>query len=175
MDLPPGLRKLALTAHVTTSVGWLGAVAAFLVLAIAGLRSEDPQVVRSAYIAMGLTAWYLILPLCLASLASGVIQALGTPWGLFRHYWVLIKFLITVLSTLILFVHMRPITYVAGVAASSALATGDLRRLRMQLAADAAFALVALLANTVLSVYKPRGLTRYGWRKQREERAQLQL
>ncbi len=175
MVLAPGLRKLALTAHVTTSVGWLGAVAAFLVLSVAGLRSEDPQIARSAYVAMGLTAWYLILPLCLASLATGLVQSLVTPWGLFRHYWVLIKFLITVLSTLILFVHMRPITYVAGVAASGALAAGDLRRLRIQLAADAAFALVALLVNTVLSIYKPRGLTRYGWRKQREERARPQV
>lgn len=29
----PRLRKLTLTAHVTASVGWLGAVTAFLVLA----------------------------------------------------------------------------------------------------------------------------------------------
>jgi hypothetical protein len=28
-----------------------------------------------------------------------------------------------------------------------------------------------LIVATVLSVFKPRGMTRYGWRKQREERA----
>ena len=50
----------------------------------------------------------------------------------------------------------------------------DLRRIRIQLAFDAAAALVALLVNTTLSVYKPRGLTKYGWRKQREQRAPAQ-
>jgi hypothetical protein len=59
----PGLRKLALTAHVTSSVGWLGAVAGFLALAVAGLTSEDAQMVRAAYLAMELTGWFVIVPL----------------------------------------------------------------------------------------------------------------
>nr|BFE80578.1 hypothetical protein GCM10020093_031790 [Planobispora longispora] len=46
--MPPRLRKLALTAHVTSSVGWLGAVAAFLVLALAGLSGQDVQTMRTA-------------------------------------------------------------------------------------------------------------------------------
>jgi ABC-type nickel/cobalt efflux system permease component RcnA len=81
------LRKLVLTAHITFSVGWLGAVAVFLALAIAGLTSRDPQMVRAAYSAMELTARFVIVPLAIASLFSGLIQSLGTPWGLFRHYW----------------------------------------------------------------------------------------
>ena len=118
---------------------------------------------------MDLVARFVIVPLCFASLATGLLQSLGTPWGLFRHYWVLIKFIITALSTIILLVHMRPIAYLAGVAASRALASGDLRRMRIQLTADAAAALVALLVNTVLSIYKPRGVTKYGRRRLREE------
>ncbi|MEV5301165.1 hypothetical protein [Amycolatopsis methanolica] len=35
----PRVRKIALAAHVTTSVGWLGAVGAFLALALAGLTT----------------------------------------------------------------------------------------------------------------------------------------
>ncbi len=38
--MTPGLRKFARTAHVTSSVGWLGAVAGFLALAAAGLTSQ---------------------------------------------------------------------------------------------------------------------------------------
>ena len=169
MGMSPGVRKLALTAHVTASLGWLGSVAAFLALAIAGLRSDDPQIVTAAYLGMDLVARFVIVPLCFASLATGLLQSLGTPWGLFRHYWVLIKFIITVLSTIILLVHMQPIASLAGAAASRALASGDLRRMRIQLTADAAAALVALLVNTVLSIYKPRGVTKYGRRRLREE------
>ena len=161
----PPVRKVALTAHVTASVGWLGSVAAFLVLAIAGLRNENPQTVRAAYLAMDLLAWYIIVPLCLASLTTGLVQALGTPWGLLRHYWVIIKLLITVLSTVILIVHMRPITHIADAAAEAALGSTDFRRLRAQLVLDAAAAVGALLVATTLSIYKPRGTTGYGRRR----------
>ena len=158
----PPVRKFALTAHVTASVGWLGSVAAFLVLAIAGLRSGDEDTVRASYLAMNLLGWYIIVPLCLASLATGLVQALGTPWGLLRHYWVVIKLLITVLSTIILLVHMRPITHMAEVAADSMLVSTDMRRLRVQLVVDAAAAVITLLVATTLSVYKPKGVTRFG-------------
>lgn len=169
--MPPGLRKFALTAHVTASVGWMGAVAAFLALAIAGLRSRDTQTVRAAYLAMDLTAWAVIVPLAFASLFTGIVQSLGTSWGLIRHYWVLIKLLITVLATLVLLMHMPAIGQVAGLAAVTTLSSGDLRALRVQVAVDAGAALVVLLVATVLGIYKPRGLTPYGWRKQTEARA----
>lgn len=170
MTMTPGARKFALTAHITCSVGWLGAVAAFLALSIAGLKSENPQLVRAAYLAMELTTWYVIVPLSLASLLTGVVQALGSPWGLFRHYWVLIKLLMTVVATLILLLHTRPIGLVAGVVAETTLSSGDLGRLRVQLVFDAGAALLALLVTVALSVYKPRGMTRYG-RRSRQRRA----
>ena len=168
MTMTPGLRKLALTAHVASSVGWLGAVAAFLALAVAGLTSQDAQRVRGAYIAMDMTGWFVIVPLSFTSLITGLVQSLGTTWGLFRHYWVLIKLLITVLATALLLVHMQPTSRVARVAAERTLSSADLRELRAQLVADAGAALVALFVTTTLSVYKPRGVTRYGWRKQQE-------
>jgi hypothetical protein len=168
MIMGPALRKFALTAHVTSSVGWLGAVAGFLVLAVAGLTSPDVQMVRAAYLTMELIGWFIIVPLSLASLLTGLIQALGTTWGLFRHWWVVIKLVLTILATIVLLLHMQPIGHLADVVAEATLARGELHGLRIQLIADAGAALVVLLVATTLSVYKPRGLTRYGWRKQRE-------
>lgn len=52
MVMTPSLRKFALTTHVTSSVGWVGSVAAFLALAIAGVVSLDAQTVRAAYLTM---------------------------------------------------------------------------------------------------------------------------
>jgi len=169
MTLTPRLRKFALTAHVTFSVGWLGAVAGFLALAVAGLTSRDAQMVRAAYLAMELTGWFVIVPLSLASLLTGLVQSLGTDWGLFRHYWILVKLLIAILATIVLLVHMQPITYLGGVAAETTLSSADLRGLRIQLVADAGAALLVLLVATTLSVYKPHGMTRYG-RKRHERR-----
>ena len=168
MTMTPGLRKFALTTHVTSSVGWLGAVGAFLALAIAGVGSEDAQIVRAAYLAMHLITWFVIVPFCLAALLTGIVQSLGTTWGLFRHYWVVTKLRLTVLATLILLVHTRPIDRVAAVAAQTTLAISDLRQLRFQLVGDACAALFVLLMTTALSVYKPWGMTPYGLRKQNE-------
>jgi hypothetical protein len=170
MTMTPRHRKFALTAHVASSVGWLGAVAVFLALAVAGLTSQDAQTVRAAYLAMELTTWFVIVPLSFASLLTGLVQSLGTEWGLFRHYWVLAKFLITILATLLLLVHTQPIGILAGVARETMVSGADVGRLQIQLVADAGLALLALLVATTLSVYKPRGMTRHGWRKQHEQR-----
>jgi hypothetical protein len=160
--MAPGPRKLALTIHVASSVGWLGAVASFLLLAVTGLTSTNPQQVRTAYLAMDLIGWSIIFPLSLASLISGIIQALGTVWGLFRHYWVLIKLIITTLATALLLLHLQPVTHMAGIASVSDLSPTDMTGMRTQLIADAAAAVLALLVTTVLSLYRPRGITKYG-------------
>lgn len=162
--MTPGVRKLALTAHVSASVGWLGAVASFLALAIAGLTSVNGQMVRAAYLAMELTTWFVIVPLSFASLVTGLVQSLGTSWGLFRHYWVVAKLLLNILATTILLVHTQPISRVAAAAADTAFSRTDLGALRIRLVADAGAALFALLVATVLSVYKPVGVTPFGRR-----------
>ena len=138
MTMTPGYRKLALTAHVSASVGWIGAVAGFLVLAIAGVTSKDAQTVRAAYLAMDLIAWFVIVPLAFASLITGLSQSLGTTWGVFRHYWVVAKLGLTVFATIILLVKMEPISYLAGAAVSGTLVHGALRAVRVQLVVHAA-------------------------------------
>ncbi len=168
--MTPSLRKITLTAHVTSSIGWFGAVAAFLALAVAGLSSADSQLMRAAYLGMGLTAWFAIVPLALASLLSGVVSSLGSKWGLARHYWILVKLVITILITILLLVHMQPVDILASAAARTTVLSADLGGLRIQMVAYAVAALLALLVLTALSVYKPQGMTRYGWRKQHEER-----
>ena len=156
------VRKLALTTHVTSSVGWFGAVASFLVLALVGVTSQNAQTVRVAYLAMELVTWGVIVPFSLAALLTGIVQSLGTTWGLFRYYWIVAKLALTILATVILLVHTQPIGRVAAVAAERVLSSADLHQLRIQLIADAGAAMVALLVATTLSVYKPWGLTSYG-------------
>lgn len=170
MTLTPRLRTFALTAHVTSSVSWLGAVAAFLALAVAGFTSHDTPMVRAAYLATELITWFVIVPLAFASLLTGLVVSLGTPWGLFQHYWVLVKFMLTILATVLLLLHTQPIGRLATVARETTVFGGDVGRLQLQLVGDAGAALLALLVNVTLSIYKPQGLTPYGRRKQQEQR-----
>jgi len=168
--MKPYLRKFTLTAHIILSVGWLGAVVAYLSLAIVGLASHDAQTVSAAYLSMEVIGWFVIIPLSIASLLAGLVVSLGTPWGLFRHWWVSVKFLLTTGATIILLKHMPTVTNMSRIAREVTLSAPDFRTLRIQLIVHAAGGLLVLLAATVLSVYKPWGMTPYGRRKQRERR-----
>ena len=169
--MPPRLRKFALTTHIVSSVGWLGAVGAFLALAVIGVASDERQTVVAAYIAMEAAAWLILVPLAIAAFVSGVVQGLASKWGLFRHYWVIAKLLITVIATVVLLLYMQTLGTLADEAASGS-AAGALDRIRSTSpVVHAAGAVVLLLVASLLSVFKPRGITRYGWRKQRERRA----
>lgn len=173
MMMTPGLRKFVLVAHIISSVGSLGAVAGFLALAVAGLTSQDAQTMRSVYVAMEVITRSVIVPLIFASLITGLVQSLATTWGLFRHYWILAKLLLTLLTAIVLLLQMDRIVHIAVVAAETALSSADLLGLRRSLVVHAAGGLVVLLVTTTLSVYKPRGLTRYGWRKQHSQQRDL--
>jgi hypothetical protein len=174
MALTPRLRKLALTAHVTVSVGWLGAVIAFLALSVIGLTSQDPQTVRGAYLVMEPTGWVVLVPLSLASLATGLVCALGSAWGLFRHYWVLFKLAINLVATTVLLLYTQTLAYLADAATATTLSGNELRGLRdPSPTLHAAAALLLLLAATTLAIYKPRGMTPYGQRKQHRKRPLL--
>jgi uncharacterized membrane protein len=165
MTMTSGLRKFALSAHVTSSVGLLGSIAAFLALAVAGLTGPDAQMVRAAYPAMALIARLVIVPLAFASLLTGLIQSLGTPWGLFRHYWVLVKLLLTAFAAVVLLVQMGLIGEAARLAAETTLSRADLRAAGIQLAVHAAGGLLVLFVPAILSVYKPPGVTWYARRE----------
>ena len=162
--MTPGVRKLALTIHLALSVGWIGAVVSYLVLGISAVRSNNAETVRAAWIAMELTGWWAIVPLAIGSLLTGLIMSLGTPWGLFRHYWVLITFALSIFCVAILLLHMPTVSTVAQMVRAGTAARdgrgGDLLH--------PSVGLLVLLMITVLNVYKPQGLTPYGWRRQRE-------
>ncbi|WP_233520347.1 DUF2269 domain-containing protein [Prauserella sp. PE36] len=164
MTLSSVLRKVVLTTHIATSVGWLGAVAAYLALDITATASQDVQTVRAAYLAMGATVTYVIVPVAIASTFIGVLNALGTRWGLFRHYWVLVKLLLTLVATTILLIETSTVRSLARAAAAGT----DPRELPGTLPHSIGGSLV-LVIILILSVYKPRGVTTYGWRRHQEQ------
>ena len=140
----------------------------FLALSVGGLTLDDGELVRAAYLAMELTLWSVLVPLASVSLVTGVLQGLGTSWGLFRHYWVVAKLVLTVVATAVLLLYTRTIGHFADIAA----AASDLDGLRNPSPLlHAGLGVLVLLTTTTLAIFKPRGVTRYGWRKQREMRA----
>jgi hypothetical protein len=165
MIMAPRLRKFALAAHIALSVGWIGAVAGYIALDVTAATGQDARTLRGVYLAMEVIAWYVIVPLALAALLTGLVMSLGTRWGLFRYYWVLISLLLTIFATVVLLVETQTISHYAVVASDPATSGEELRALGSTLVHSVGGTIV-LLVIVVLNVYKPRGMTRYGWRKQ---------
>jgi NADH:ubiquinone oxidoreductase subunit 6 (subunit J) len=166
MSMSPGLRKFALASHLLFAIGWIGAVLAYLALATAAQVSDSPDTVRAAWIGMELTGWYVIVPLAVASLITGLVMAIGTRWGLFRHYWVVFSLVLTSFATAVLVLHMPTVSSQADTAQDA-----DPAQLP-SLGSDLEHPLIGLfvlLAVLVLNIYKPRGMTQYGQRKQADQ------
>ncbi|MBF6072815.1 DUF2269 domain-containing protein [Nocardia farcinica] len=160
--LSPRGRKLALAAHVSISVGWLGAVVAFLALAVVGVTSSDVQLVRAVDLVARPLAWWVLVPLSVGTLVTGIVQSLGTPWGLIRHYWVLIKLVLNVVATAILILYTSTVDHYAAVASRPDSTLLELRA--PTFIVHGAAASIVLAAAMILAVFKPRGLTPFGLR-----------
>jgi len=158
MNMTPRFQKFALLTHITFSVGWFGAIVPYLALVITDLTNRDAQVVRAACLSMELIGWYVIVPFSFAALLSGLVMSLGSQWGLFRHWWIATKFLLTMFAIFVLFRHMQDVSRMAK---ETMLSSADFRPDFIH----AAGGLLVLLAAMTLSVFKPWGMTAYGRRR----------
>jgi hypothetical protein len=149
---PPPRPKLLLTVHVLATVGVFGADLVLLVLGLASLLGAEP---RTIFPAAHLVATNLVAPLALVSLASGLLLARLTGWGLFRYWWVSIKLAITVVLTLVVFAVLVPkLSAAAEVAAGPAAGSFSVVE-RLPLAVAPAAASTLLAVNVALAIYKP--------------------
>jgi hypothetical protein len=159
----PAVRRGLLVAHIAASVGWIGAIAASLALAVVAFVTTDPAVAAAVYRVLEPLGWAALVPFSFAALITGVIQSLVSPWGLIRHYWVLLKLVLNVFAVAVLLLYMQTLAGLARAAAGGGAAVPSLSPV-----VHAAAAIVLLLIALVLSVYKPRGLTVWGYRRQVE-------
>lgn len=136
----------------------------FLAHAVASWTASEIQIARAAALAMQICAWFVILPLAAGTLVTGLVQALGTQWGLWRNYWVMFKLVLTVVATAVLLSKLGPIAQLGEVAAGPAFSLGDQRELRLSMVVHAAGGLVVLIAAALLAVFKPAGLTHFAGR-----------
>jgi uncharacterized membrane protein len=163
------VRKLALLAHVLCSVGWLGAVFAFVPLAVAAVDATEDSTARGAYLAADLLVRFVIVPLALGAVVTGVLSSLVSGWGLVSHYWVISKLVLTVVATVVLLLQIEPI----GAAANRSAAPGGgplPEAAGLSMLVHAIGGVVVLLAVTALAIYKPRGATRFAARSARADR-----
>lgn len=146
-------REVALILHVLTSVGWFGIAVAVVVCAIAARATADQAFAHALYRVMAASPW-LSVPAGLTAAATGTLVALGSRYGLIRHWWVVVKVLLTV-------VVITADALLVSVLAREAAATDHAAP---PLYGSTVGHVVALVIATALSVIKPRGLTPWGRR-----------
>jgi uncharacterized membrane protein YgcG len=160
-------RRALLVVHVTVSVGWLGLTLGLLALGIAGATAGSAPTAAAAYRAMQIFGDWLIVPISLASLLSGLVLSLRTPWGLARHRWVYVKFWLTLVAVALSCFALRPELDSAAAAVSAGRPVEAAQDL--VIAPSVALALYTFL--TAISVLKPWGLTARGRRLRAAGRA----
>jgi hypothetical protein len=146
----PPRRKLLLSVHVATAVSVLGTDLVLLVLGISSVSGADP---RTIYPAADLIATWLLAPLAVVALGTGVLLGLLTQWGLFRYWWVTIKLTLTAILTGVILFVLVPGLGARADAANAARAFTAAERLPLALAPAGGVALLILMV--VLAVYKP--------------------
>ncbi|MFJ3584467.1 DUF2269 domain-containing protein [Streptomyces sp. NPDC090127] len=147
-------RRALLVVHVAVSVSWLGLSVGLLALGITAYTTGDLSLTEAAYRAMKVFADWLLAPVAVVTLASGLVLSLGTPWGLARHRWVWTKFWITLATAAATVFALRP-----EIEHAAAAGTPD-----PSLVVAPTVSMVAYLFMTAISVLKPWGLTRRGRR-----------
>ncbi|MER6995328.1 DUF2269 domain-containing protein [Streptomyces sp. NPDC000410] len=164
-------RQAILVVHVCASAGWLGLSLGLLGLSSAAAASGSPAVAEASYRSMALFANWLMIPIALLTLGSGLVLSLGTPWGLARYRWVWTKFWLTLITTTLTTFSLRPGVNAAADEAAAGIPVQD----PTGLLAAPIVSLSAYLFMTAISVLKPWGMTRRGRRlkglKSAEQRA----
>lgn len=151
MTLPQPRQKLLLTVHVATSVGVFGADLSLLALGAAGVAGADPVTI---YPAARLVAAWLVAPLAVMALGTGLALGLLTRWGLFTYWWVTIKLaIVVVLTGAVLFVLVPALGATADAVTGATPQLSARQRLPLLIAPAVASALLAVAV--VLAVFKP--------------------
>ena len=165
--MTPHLTKALLAALLATPVGCVGVVVSYLILAVVGLNGVELASARIIYGAMELIGWYVVTPLGIAALVSGIVQSLATKWGLFRYYWIVAKLALTVFT---IDVMVRTLDRASDTLAMTVMRADHLAELRPHFTTHASAGLAVLIAITALSIYKPWGATPFDGGNNRAKR-----
>ncbi|MEH0938337.1 hypothetical protein [Micromonospora psammae] len=149
-------RQLAVWLHVVTSVGWMGQALAIFVLLVTSLTTESRAVAVSATSMAELLDGRLLAPLANASAFTGIMLAAATPWGFVRHWWVLVKFAITLVQ-----LHLGIFVLSGALQESASAAATGASGPAVPLAVGSALMAGAIAFQAWASVAKPWSTTRW--------------
>lgn len=161
MTLP--VRKSVMVLHAVAGIGWMGVDIALLALLITARTTTNPALVVSGFNAIGIIVPVAVPPLSLLILLTGILQGLGTPWGLVRYWWVLVKLILSLMMTVLVFVSLLPgireMIVLADTTVSADALRASLGSLPNTLMFPPIVSFLMLGTAAILSIFKPWGRT----------------
>lgn len=157
--LTPAARKAVLVLHIVSGIGWMGVDIALLVLLITARTTNDAALAISGFNAIGMIVPMAVPPLSLSILVTGIILGLGTRWGLVRYWWVLVKLLLSLVMTVLVFVSLVPavssMTILSATTISADAVRASLGTLPTMLLFPPIVSFLMLGVAAILSIFKP--------------------
>jgi hypothetical protein len=158
-QLAPAARKAVMVLHAICGISWMGVDIAVFVLLVTARTTNDPALVISGFNAIRMIVPIAVPPLSLGILLTGLILGLGTRWGLLRYWWVLLKLMLSLIMTVLVFVSLVPgvnsIAVLSTTTMSADAVRASLGSLPDQLMFPPIVSFLMLGIAAILSIFKP--------------------
>lgn len=170
MKLTRPARRATLVVHVVSAAGWLGIALGLLALGITAATTESAPVLEASVRSMKTLVDWVVFPVALLTLLTGLLMALGSSWGLARHRWIYTKFWLTLAMIVGTFFGFRDsiVDAYTDVTAGHPLADAD------EVLLGPMISLTSYVFMVALSVLKPWGLTKRGRKRRSVSRGAME-
>jgi hypothetical protein len=152
-------RQALQVLHYVSSVGWLGVGLCQLTLNVLALTTGVPALRHDAHEIAHVFDRTVLTVLSLGAAVTGILLAVRTPWGLVRHWWVLVKLTLTVTLIGVTPFWSGELIRRAIVVTAGPVPAPGYAPLRSELLVSSVTIISTLLVVTVISVVKPWGRT----------------
>lgn len=154
-------KRWLVSAHVLSFVVWFGTTVCFLILMIIATQTSDRHTQHIIYMLVEKLDVSLIWSSSLATVVTGALISILTPWGLIRFYWIVLKEVLSLLSIILGMVGLHPwLLYAISVTSTqegSLAQAASLAVNQQKQFAGIVFQLIALMLMVVVSLFKPWG------------------
>jgi hypothetical protein len=164
MRLKISQRSWLLSLHIATGGLWFGTALCSVALALSILLLKPGEAIHGINLARNVLGQYIIIPAAVFSVITGVLLCGFTNWGFFKHYWVMVKQLVTLVLIMLGSVWLGPMTKemtaLSEAGRSQVLQNPDYLTLQTTATLVGALQTLALLTVIIVSTLKPWGKRR---------------
>jgi uncharacterized membrane protein len=161
MRLNINQRNWLLSLHITSGGLWFGTALCSAALALSLRALTNGDALYGINVARNLMGQFIIVPAAVLSVITGVLLCGFTNWGFFKHNWVMVKQLLTLISIVAGSIWLGPwtkeMTTISETARSQAWQNADYLRLENAVMVGGVLQTMVLIIIIVISTVKPWG------------------